>query len=62
MLQFEYTEKIGVLALPYALRMTGWCGLALLAVFGGVMTYTALLFGSTRRKFTLENFSDHIEV
>ena len=55
-------KQIGFLALPYALRQTGWFGLAFLVGFGLIMTYTALLFGRSRRKFPLENFSDHVEV
>ena len=51
-----------MLALPYALRMTGWFGLLLLALFGTVTAYTAMLFGNNRHTFPLENFSDHIEV
>lgn len=54
--------QIGVLALPYALRMTGWFGLVLLATFGSAMTYTASIFGKNRDHFILESFSDHIEV
>ena len=54
--------QIGFLALPYALRQTGWCGLILLIGCGLVMMNTALMFGRSRRKFPLENFSDHVEV
>ena len=50
------------MALPYALRMTGWFGLVLLFAFGIIMAYSALAIGKNRSKFTLENFSDHIEV
>jgi amino acid permease len=54
--------QIGVLALPFALHMTGWSGLVLLALFCALMAYSGTLFGKNRTKFTLENFSDHIEV
>ena len=37
-------------------------GLVLLVVFGLIMTATAWLFGRSRKKIYLENFSDHIEV
>jgi hypothetical protein len=55
-------SQIGVLALPYAIQLTGWLGLILLVGVGVVMQYTALLFGRNRRKFMLETFSDNIEV
>jgi hypothetical protein len=51
-----------VLALPYAIHLTGWLGLILLVVMGVTMQYTALMFGRNRRKFMLETFSDNIEV
>lgn len=54
--------QIGVLCLPFALRMTGWFGIVLLFMFCGIMTYSSLLFGRNHQRFELETFSDHIEV
>jgi vesicular inhibitory amino acid transporter len=36
---------VGILSLPYALRLSGWAGIGLLLLLAVITSYTAMLLG-----------------
>ena len=53
---------MGILGLPYALRLSGWFGLTILLGQGFIMRYTAGLLGKCQYRYSLDSYPDIVEV
>lgn len=58
----NYFIGVGVLGLPYAFRCSGWLGLPVLVLLGGLMAYSGRLIGCCLKEYSLSTYPDIAEV